>query len=62
MSNPIEFATAGGKVNFWTGVTPLIGKNENDDGRFDKIEEVDFVSGSALLIKQETIRHDRSFE
>ncbi len=53
---PNRIATAGGKVNFWTGITPLIGKNEIDDGRFDCIEEVDFVSGGALLIKEETIR------
>src|SRR5208337_3820464 len=49
-------ATAGGKVNFWTGNTPLFRKTATDDGRFDKIAEVDFVSGLALLIKEETIR------
>ena len=53
---PNKIACAGGRINFWTGVTPLIGKNEIDDGRFDCLEEVDFVSGAALLIKEETIR------
>jgi GT2 family glycosyltransferase len=53
---PKRIFTAGGKVNFWTGNTALIRKNETIDGRFDKIEEVDFVSGCALLIKAETIR------
>jgi len=53
---PTENATAGGTVNFWTGNTPLIRKSPTEDERFDKIEEVDFVSGCALLIKEETIR------
>jgi GT2 family glycosyltransferase len=47
---------AGGRINYWTGVTHLIGKNEIDDGRFDCVKEVDFVTGAALLIKEETIR------
>ena len=53
---PRRIWTVGGRVNFWTGITPLIGKYEIDDGRFDRIEEVDFVSGAALLVKEETIR------
>ncbi len=48
--------TAGGKVNFWTGNTPLIGKCAVDHGQFDDIEEVDYVCGCALLIKEETIK------
>ena len=53
---PNRIWCAGGRINFWTGITPLIGRDEIDDGRFDHIEEVDFVSGAALLIKEETIR------
>jgi GT2 family glycosyltransferase len=53
---PEKIASAGGKVNFWTGNTPPIGKNTTDDGRFDTIKEVDFVLGCALLIKVQTIR------
>jgi hypothetical protein len=53
---PNRIATAGGKVNLWTGSTPLIGAREIDAGKFDCIREVDFVSGCALLIKEETIR------
>jgi len=53
---PKRIATAGGTVNFWTGNTPFIGHGATDDGRFDNIEEVDFVCGCALLIKKETIR------
>jgi GT2 family glycosyltransferase len=54
--DPKKIAYAGGKVNFWTGKVSFIGKNATDDGRFDNIEEVDFVGGSALLIKEGTIR------
>ena len=53
---PRRIYTAGGKVNFCTGNTPLIGKNAVDDGQFDNIEEVDYICGCALLIKEETIR------
>lgn len=53
---PNSIATAGGKINFWTGNTPLIGRSSIDHGQFDCIKEVDFVSGCALLIKVETIR------
>jgi GT2 family glycosyltransferase len=53
---PTRDATAGGKVNFWTGNTPLFRKSATDDGQLDNIAEVDFVSGCALLIKEETIR------
>jgi hypothetical protein len=53
---PNIIVVAGGRINFWTGDTPLIAKNEIDDGRFDYNEEVDFISGAALLIKEETIR------
>jgi len=53
---PNRIGAAGGRISFWTGVTPLFGKNEIDNGRFDCIREVDFVTGVALLIKDETIR------
>jgi GT2 family glycosyltransferase len=52
---PNRIYSAGGRVNFWTGKAPNIGIREIDDGRFDNIEEVDYVTGAALLIKEETI-------
>ncbi len=53
---PNRLFNAGGKVNFYTGSTPFIGEGTASGGLFDKIEEVDFVVGCALLIKEETIR------
>ena len=54
--HPKIIATAGGKVNFWTGNTPLIGRNMVDDGQFDQTIEVDFIMGCCLLIKVEAIK------
>jgi GT2 family glycosyltransferase len=53
---PNRIYSAGGRVNFWTGITPIFGAGEIDDGQFDAIEEVDYVGGAALLIKVETIK------
>ena len=53
---PNRIYSAGGRVNFWTGNAPRIGIREIDDGRFDNIEEVDYVCGCALLIKEKTIK------
>jgi hypothetical protein len=53
---PKRIFNAGGKVNFFTGRTLFVGHGETNDRRFDNIEEVDFVVGCALLIKEGTIR------
>lgn len=50
-----KIQSAGGSVNFYTGRTPLIGCNMQDVGQFDKIREVDYVSGCALLSKADVI-------
>jgi hypothetical protein len=33
----------------------LRGNGERDDGRYDKVEEVDYISGTALMIKKDVI-------
>jgi hypothetical protein len=53
---PNTIAIAGGRVNFWTGNSPRIGANEIDNGRFDRIEEVDFICSAAIMVKKETVR------
>jgi GT2 family glycosyltransferase len=53
---PNKIWSAGGKINFWTGITRFIGRDEIDNGQSGCIEDVDFVSGAALLIKEKTIR------
>jgi GT2 family glycosyltransferase len=54
--SPHRIYSAGGKVNLWTGNAPLIGWGENDVGKFENFKEVDYVTGCALLIKEETIK------
>ncbi len=53
---PYSIFNAGGNVNFYTGNTPFVGEGKSNGSRLDKIQEVDFVVGCALLIKEETIR------
>jgi GT2 family glycosyltransferase len=53
---PKKIFNVGGKVNFFTGRTLFIGQGSTDDRQFDNLEEVDFVVGCALLIKEEAIR------
>jgi hypothetical protein len=47
--------SAGGKFNVWTGRPSHTGFNEIDNGQYDKVRDVDYVDGSCLLIKRETI-------
>jgi GT2 family glycosyltransferase len=50
---PNRIYSAGGRVNFWTGKTPIIGQGEIDEGQFDTIEEVDYVG--MIMMKEKTI-------
>jgi GT2 family glycosyltransferase len=42
--------SAGGKVSFWTGNIRHRGLREKDAGQFADIEEVDYVTGCAVLV------------
>ncbi|MFX1520820.1 MAG: glycosyltransferase family 2 protein, partial [Promethearchaeota archaeon] len=53
---PKEIHTAGGKINFWTGNAPCIGRGQKDNGKFDHQREVEYVSGCALMIKSHVLR------
>lgn len=46
----------GGLINHWTGTTSHRGFGKIDKGQFNGIKEVHYVSGCALLIKNELIR------
>ncbi|MGZ4886022.1 MAG: glycosyltransferase family 2 protein, partial [Halobacteriota archaeon] len=46
---------AGGKFSVWTGITSHIGINEADSGQYDEIRQVNYVEGSCLLVKRETV-------
>jgi len=47
---------AGGKLDIWKGQSYHIGLNEADDGQYDEIRNVDYVEGSALLVKRDALK------
>lgn len=49
--DPEIIQAAGGKVS-WTGLHSLIGEKEKDICQHDKIKEVGFISGAAMMIKR----------
>ncbi len=55
-NEPNLIFSVGGKINVWTGRAPFIGWGKIDHGQFEEIREVDYVSGCALLIKQDMIK------
>ncbi len=48
---PDTIQSAGGRINWGNGLASLIGTNQPDRGQFDRIADVDWVSGCALLAK-----------
>jgi len=46
---------AGGKLNFWRGESYSIGYKTTDKEQFERVEKVDFVEGSCILIRKEII-------
>ncbi|MCK4351989.1 glycosyltransferase family 2 protein [candidate division WOR-3 bacterium] len=54
-SNPQKIQLFGGYLNLRTGEVSLIGHRQSDTGQFERVREVDFVMGGALLIKRGVI-------
>jgi len=55
-SFPDHIQSVGGKVNMRTGQASLIGVKEIDAGQYNTRQEVDYVFGCCLLIKNEVIQ------
>jgi len=53
---PQTIWSAGCKISWKLSRGIQIGTNETDNGQYDEIKEVEYVSGSAFLIKTETIK------
>ncbi|MCX5800926.1 MAG: glycosyltransferase family 2 protein [Candidatus Eisenbacteria bacterium] len=47
--------SAGGEVNFWTGITRHRGIREKDAGQYDRSTEVGYLTGCALMARRELI-------
>ncbi len=54
-NDPGKLWFAGGIINPITGRTKHIGKNEVDNGRYESVREVDFITGCMMLVKKEAI-------
>ena len=55
-SEPNRILSAGSRVNWWTAQSFPIGAGEEDKGQFDKLAEVDYMSGCSLLVRREVIK------
>ena len=55
-SQPNKIQLTWNKIDMWRGTVFLAGAGEIDRGQHNKIRDTDYVPGSCLLIKQETIK------
>ncbi len=54
-SEPNKFWYAGGTINYFTGIIAHRGLREEDHGQYDRIEETEYITGCAMLIKREVV-------
>lgn len=54
-SEPDRLWFAGGVIDLWRGNTRHLGDLEIDKGQCDSVQDVDFVSGCAMLVKRKVI-------
>jgi GT2 family glycosyltransferase len=47
--------SAGGALNLWTGNTSHIGLRETDNGQYDTLTYVDYLTACALLVRRDVI-------
>lgn len=46
---------AGGTINTWTGKTTHIGYKEEDNGQYNNVKDVEYMTGCSLLFRRELI-------
>lgn len=54
-SEPRRIWCTGGKVNHWRGEAWNLGNDEIDVGNFDKLTDVDFMNGCALIVTRKVL-------
>jgi len=47
--------SAGGEIKLWKGWVKNRGEGETDTGQYNKTEQVNFISGCAMIVKKEVI-------
>ena len=46
---------AGGRLELWKGESAHIGLNDTDQGQYERVTDVDYVEGSCLLARRDTL-------
>ncbi len=54
-AQPEVFWYAGGRINFFTGLTSHRGIRETDRGQYDRIEDTDYITGCAMLLRRQAL-------
>jgi GT2 family glycosyltransferase len=50
--HPSQIQSAGGKINWWSGIITYLGMYDEDIGQYDNLAERDFLFGTSLLLKK----------
>ncbi len=61
-SEPNKIWYAGGKVNYFTGIISHRGLREMDSGQYDQVEETEYITGCAFLIKRKVVESVGMFD
>jgi hypothetical protein len=61
-SEPNKIWYAGGKINYFTGIISHRGLREMDSGQYDQVEETDYITGCAFLIKRKVVESVGMFD
>ena len=61
-SRPDILWYAGGNVNYWTGIVSHRGVGERDTGRYDRVEDTEYISGCAMLIRRPVLENVGLFD
>jgi GT2 family glycosyltransferase len=59
---PNKIWFAGGRINYWAGLTAHRGIREIDRGQYDRVEDTDYITGCAMLIRRETLERIGMFD
>ena len=61
-SQPTKFWYAGGRVNYFTGIVSHRGLRQEDKGQYDRVEDTEYITGCAMLLKRELLERVGMFD